>query len=106
MARTQSSETESKWRTRVAACEASGMSVRAYARHTGLHPHTLWGWKRRLEGTAAPNFVSVVVKQPVDDGNSASSGGTVEVVLKSGHVLRVRSDFDEATLARLLRVIG
>ena len=63
--------------------EASGLSVREFARQEGLNVQRLYRWRRALAGgemPRAPRFLEVV---------PGASSSVVEVVLLSGAVLRV-----------------
>lgn len=103
MARTKSGEAERKWRERVEACEASGLTVAAFARREGLNAQSLWTWRRRLRGAAetTTSFVPVVVRE-----TAPVSSDAFELVLRDGAVLRIPTDFDEFTLGRLVRALG
>ena len=71
---------------------ASGLSVPAFARREGLGAQRLYWWRQRLS-TTAPDFVEVT--QEMHDGVR------VEVVLRSGRVLRVPSQIATSDLRRL-----
>jgi hypothetical protein len=84
------------------AWDASGLTLRAYSLREGLNPHTAWRWKKRLRGTtpARTGFASVVVEQ------ASRRGAPFELVTASGLSLRIPADFDEASLARLVALLG
>jgi transposase-like protein len=75
---------------------ASGLSVNAFATRQGIDAQRLYFWKRRLEtearSLATPRFVEVM----------ARSAAAVEVVLRSGRVLRISTAIDTPTLRRLI----
>src|SRR6185312_10252282 len=101
MARTKSGEAEKKWRPHLEAWESSGLSLRAYALREGLNVGSLASWKHRLR-PAAPevtSFTPVVI----DGGGAKQAERALELVIGDGMVLRIPSDFDEATLARVVR---
>jgi transposase-like protein len=78
------------------ALAASGLSVNAFATQQGLDAQRLYFWRRRLEteprDLQTPRFVEVV----------ARSAAPVEVVLRSGRILRISSAIDTPTLRRLV----
>src|SRR5881227_1435006 len=103
MARTKSGEAEEKWRPHLEAWESSGLSLRAYALREGLNVGSLASWKRRLRpaGASPTSFVPVVV-----DPVSTRRPDGLELVVGDGMVLRIPPDFDETTLARVVRALG
>jgi hypothetical protein len=81
----------------LSALDASGLPVNAFASREGLDVQRLYFWRRRVEtimveATAAPAFVEVRRSTPVH----------VEVMLRSGHILRVSESIDGASLRRLV----
>jgi hypothetical protein len=103
MGRRPAGEAEAEWRGRLEAWDASGLSLRAFALREGLNPHTTWLWKKRLRGLTpvTTSFASVVVR-----GAGATSSGGFELVVRGGMSLRIPPDFDEATLERLVALLG
>ncbi|MHB8496203.1 MAG: IS66 family insertion sequence element accessory protein TnpA [Casimicrobiaceae bacterium] len=81
------------WSERIAAFAASGLSRRAWCRQEGLNPNTLDYWRSRLR-PATKALVPIVV--------SADSTADVEVALRGGVRLRIRSGTDPGWLAQLL----
>ena len=119
MARTTAAE----WSRRVARWERSGLSARAFGEREGIEPRQLSWWKWRLRsGTArspsssssSPTFVPVRVVRSdpgadIDsriDMRERSSAVALEIVAPSGVRIRVLPGFDEATLERVLELVG
>lgn len=79
--------------------EASGPSIVAFARREGLVAQRLYWWRSRLSAAGddggAPEFVEVTPQRAADNR------GVVEVVLRSGRVLRVSEEVDSHVLRRL-----
>jgi hypothetical protein len=77
---------------------ASGLSVNAFAMQQGLDAQRLYFWKRRLEtetqGVQTPTFVEVMPRT-----------AAVEVVLRSGRILRISAAIDTPTLRRLVEAL-
>jgi len=103
MARSKRGEAEKKWRAHVEAWASSGLSVRAFALREGLNVGSLSAWRRRLEAARAeaPSFMPVVLAASASRRSEA-----LELVVGEGLVLRIPADFDEATLARVVRALG
>jgi hypothetical protein len=94
----------------LAALEASGGNIAAFAREQGLRPWKLYeaqrlaggggrrgGGRRKAEWEFAP--VHILAERP---GSSAP----LEVVVGLGHRLLIRQGFDETTLRRLIGVLS
>src|SRR4051794_22553398 len=75
--------------------EASGLSAREFAAREGLDVQRVYRWRAQLRSvrrsTTAPAFVEI----------KPTAAASIEVVLRSGHVVRVRDGFGENTLRRL-----
>ena len=87
-------------RSAVSALKASGLSTCAFAAREGLDVNRLYRWRRRLEAERigdepAPKFVEL---QP-------RGAEPVEVVLRSGRVLRVSEAIEPAALLRLVTAL-
>lgn len=62
--------------------EQSRDSVAAFAARHGIDPQRLYSWRRRLGSVSSPQFVEIHARQP------SPTGGAIEVVCPSGHVVR------------------
>lgn len=90
------------WSRRIARWNRSSLTLDAFSEREGVSAGQLKWWVgrlRRLEdgGSAPASFVELT---------AASTGLGVELVLHHGAVLRVPVGFDEATVVRLVRVLG
>lgn len=77
------------------ALDESGLSVYAFATREGLDADRLYRWRARLSGSGrrrSPAFVEI----------KPAATSPIEVLLRSGLVLRVPGGFDEGTLRRLV----
>lgn len=72
---------------------SSGLSVPAFARREGIHPQRLYWWRRKLSPATAPEFVEVT--------EQLQGGTVVEVILRSGRVLRVPAQIEPGVLRRI-----
>jgi len=106
------------WRRHWAAWQSSGLSQRAYCHQQGLSFSAFGYWRSRLKDGAiapAPAFVPLRVEVPEREvaGNAetpplihtkpGSSG--VEIRLAHGRTIHVQPGFDEALLARVIRIV-
>jgi transposase-like protein len=75
---------------------SSRLTVREFAEREGLDRQRLYRWRTQLGPTTPPTFVEIA---------RPARGGAIEVVLRSGHVLRVPSEFDTETVRRLVEIL-
>jgi hypothetical protein len=95
------------WRERLEKWTASGLSARDFAAREGLRPERLFFWKRRLRSSVAIAVAGVsFAKVSVQPASADVTGEPLDVVTRTGHVIRVRPRFDESTLLRLLSILG
>jgi hypothetical protein len=91
------------WQQAVARWQRSGLSVRTYCARERLSEASFYGWRRELQRRPCqpvPTFVPLTV---VSDAPAAAA--PLELVLDNGRVIRIRADFDAATLRRLLAAL-
>jgi transposase len=99
---------ERYWRERVEKWAASGLSAEEFASREGIRPERLFFWKRRLRASSAiavagVSFAKISVQAKSTEAVLAEP---LEVLTRSGHVIRVRPRFDESTLLRLVSALG
>jgi transposase-like protein len=80
----------------LARLDSSRLTVREFAEREGLDRQRLYRWRTQLGSTTAPTFVEIA---------GPGRGGAIEVVLRSGHVLRVPSEFETETVRRLVEIL-
>jgi transposase-like protein len=79
----------------------SGLSLPAFARHEGLDPQRLRRWRQQLAGSpksscaAPPRFIELRPTAPE----------RVEIVPRSGRVLRVPESIETGVLVRLVQAL-
>jgi hypothetical protein len=104
--------TEERYRRLLAEQARSGLSVRAFARTSGVPAGTLSSWKHELKkreaaratkGKTADLFVPVEV---IDQAEPPSGGAGYEVVLGRALVLRLPRDFDVHRVAALVKAVA
>ncbi len=107
--RTGGGSREAYYRGLFAEQEASGQSLRAFARERGLSPWTLYGWRgklgrsrlrRRGEGGGLVAVELVGGLRPRED-----SASNFEVVLADGCRVRVPKDIETVRLAELVAAL-
>lgn len=76
---------------------ASGLSVSAFALREGIDAQRIYRWRQRLVSTAAPPPAFVEVTR--------RTAQPIEIVLRSGRVLRVSESVDGVALRRLVDVL-
>jgi len=79
--------------------EVSGKSVREFAARYGVDPQRLYRWRAQL------GSVSAAIRTPAFVEIKPAGGRQIEVVLRSGHVVRVADGFAEETLRRVVAVL-
>ena len=85
------------------ALRRSGEALQSFARSRGYSGERLRRWGARLKKAAAPVLLPVrVIARPAELGAGAPA---VEVVLRSGRVLRVARGFDAGQVVELVRVL-
>jgi hypothetical protein len=95
------------WKERVQQWAASGLSAREFASREGLRKERLFFWKRKLRESSAIAVAGVsFAKVEIQSARPKPTSERLEVVTRSGHTVRVGSDFDEGALRRLLTVLG
>ncbi len=82
--------------------QASGLSIAAFAKSKNVAAWSLYNARTRARKEVQTSFSEVAIvserhESPVDP---------IEIALPSGLTLRVRSDFDEVALRRLLGVLA
>jgi len=92
----------------VAECEAPGASVAKIARSHDLNANQVFRWRKQLRGMAAvsePKWLSVMTTEAMPS-EPGGTGGQLELILTSGHRVRITGEVAmpvlEACLRRLL----
>lgn len=95
--------TRSRWtvadaRAALEALAASGLAPSEFAMREQLDIQRIYRWRRRLSASAATALPAFVELRP-------RGAEPIEVVLRSGRVLRVSEAVDAAALGRLVEVL-
>ena len=100
----RSERAEQRWRELVKAFEQSGLTIQKFCAAEGVSTTMFYKWRRRL-GLAVKRRSRAVPKLEFVELGAERSQAKVELVTKSGVVVRVAPSFDEATLRRVLDVL-
>ena len=113
----RSEEKERLWRARIAEQRESGLSIRRYCSREKISEASFHSWKRELalrEKERGQANQAVEVSQnsggessfvPLRVGPSSSSVANLELLHRSGHMIRIPAGFDDDALRRLLAVL-
>lgn len=93
-------------RSALTALAASGLSLAAFARREGLQVERLRHWRHRL-ADKGPGTAPVTAPAPAPEliEIRPRRAEPVEIILRSGRVLRVAETIDVSTLARLVAAL-
>ncbi len=86
----------------------SGLSMGRFARQEGIAAQRLYWWSQRLgQVEQRPPFVELVPTRTGDaeEAEPSARERRMEVVLRSGLVVRVDEQFDGAAVVRLIRTL-
>ena len=95
-----------RWRKVIQQQRASGLSVAAFCRRSGVPQASFYAWRRKLENEV--NFAEVKLPAGVilkSGGVSATDTGEIELRLPFRRCVVVRPGFDRQTLVELLQVL-
>lgn len=95
---------ESYWRSQIAACGQSGLSIAGYCRRHKVAQWQYHWWKRELKRRDACVVRPVFAEVRIPDALLETPPG-IEVVLRGGRRLVVRPGFDAATLTAVVDVL-
>lgn len=115
----RSASKERFWRRALARHQVSGLNIRDFCLREHLSEPSYYHWRRELAGRdrrkltprkasrkaprAAPSaFVPVRV---IADQEKARLGGSIEIVLAGGRIVRVGPGFERQTLAAVIQVL-
>ena len=80
-------EARERWSERIAAQEASGLSIRAYCKEQGIGEHSFYAWRQRLRRTEEPvgfTLVDAKRREPEHDDRKP-----LDLILAGGERLQI-----------------
>ncbi len=89
-----------KWVDLIGQQERSGKAVNVFCREHGVSEPSFYGWRKSLKASGPVRFALVDA-----GGRNASDQATIELVLVSGHRLRILPGADAATLRTVMGVL-
>lgn len=98
------SERERYWRSQIAACEKSGLSIASYCRRHKLAQWQYHWWKRELKRRDACRISVPFAEVRVLDA-VAEQVPAIEVELRGGRRIVVHPGFDASTLVAVVEVL-
>ena len=90
----------------LSAWRSSGVSIERFAAARGIVAQRIRWWKKKLEGSAPASRKSTALLPVRVVGTEPTRGAPVQVILPSGHIVRVGRGFDEDTFARVMAILG
>jgi hypothetical protein len=99
-----SSALEQTWRDRVTRWKASGLSVRDFCRSEGLSEPSFYSWRRTIAERDAATATDVPVFVPFHVRPDPSPP-VLELILRSGHILRIPPGSDPEHLRAVLAAL-
>jgi transposase-like protein len=94
-----------EWRRLLAEWDESGESAVEFSGRIGVSAQTLYRWRTALEGTARGRDAAALAKIVEVRAAQSTSDDRFELRLAGGRSVGEPTSFDEAALARLLRVL-
>jgi len=95
-----------EWKSWVAKWRASGLGGTKFAEQHGLSDSALYRWSHIFEDEAGSEVEFKPVRVRGTTASAASETGTIEIVARSGWVVRVSGDIDDQRLRAVLEVVG
>lgn len=109
-----------RWRDLIEEQRTGGLSVQAFCKRHGLASSTFFNWSRRFKSeapssaadqtrAAPPPFVELEAPSASHTGeadDASATTSTIELVLPSGLVVRVRRGFDPRLLQQVVEALA
>jgi hypothetical protein len=96
---------ESYWRSQMASCESSGLTIAAYCRQRGVSPVRYRWWKGELKRRDRSRAVIAPFAEVRGAVVQFLETSSLEVALPGERRIVVRPGFDAGTLAEVVRVL-
>src|SRR5687767_382693 len=90
----------------LSAWRASGVSIERFAASRGIVAQRIRWWKKKLESGEPSRKSMALLPVHVVDAAQPSRGAPVQVILPSGHIVRVGRGFDEDTFTRVMAILS
>jgi transposase-like protein len=96
---------EQFWRKTLADFEASGLSIRGFCRAHDLHESAFYFWRRELTRRDRRSAKRTASSKPMFVPIRVVASQPLEVVLRSGHVVRVAAGFEASHLQAVVAAL-
>jgi transposase-like protein len=93
------------WQKRLADFHASGLSIRGFCRAHGLHESAFYFWRRELARRQRRPAKRAASSKPMFMPIRVVAGVPLEVVLRSGQVVRVAAGFEATHLQAVVAAL-
>ncbi len=109
MSKAKKADTDQRqfWQMVLETFKSSGLSVRQFCKQEGLSEPSFYSWRKRLS-EHEPSAAQKVPPQPepfIQVSMPPVKSGVLELVLASGHTLRIPSDIDREFLTGVLSCV-
>jgi hypothetical protein len=110
MSKAKKSDTDQRqfWQMVLDTFKSSGLSIRQFCKQEGLSEPSFYSWRKRLTQVDESDAVKEEVSQPdpfIQVSLPTEKHGGLELVLSSGHTLRISSPADSQTLTTVLSAL-
>jgi len=110
MSKAKKSDTDQQqfWQMVLDTFKSSGLSIRQFCKQEGLSEPSFYSWRKRLTQVDESDAVKEEVSQPdpfIKVSLPTEKHGGLELVLSSGHTLRISSPADSQTLTTVLSAL-
>ena len=111
MSKDSSTDTDQSqfWQMAIDAWQSSGLSVRQFCKQEGLSEPSFYMWRKRLKKSSDPKPDHITDCSPesfIQVSLPTASAPAIELVLSSGHTLRISVGVDRKTLTAILSALG
>ena len=103
------------WEMAIETWKNSGLSISKFCEAEGLSEGTFYGWRRRLSNDQSQEskqsklkpapFIEVSMPKPALSLSNGNDHAAIELLLSSGHTLRIRSSADSKTLSNVISAL-
>jgi transposase len=109
MSKAKKTDTDQRqfWQMVLETFKSSGLSVRQFCKQEGLTEASFYSWRKRLNNPQKSDIKNEL-PQPepfIQVSMPTAKSGVLELVLVSGHTLRIPSDIDSVFLTGVLSAV-
>jgi transposase-like protein len=95
------------WEMAIETWKNSGLSISKFCEAEGLSEGTFYGWRRRLSNDQSQESKQSKLKPApfIEVSMPKNDHAAIELLLSSGHTLRIRSSADSKTLSNVISAL-